>query len=382
MASAEVALQTQNKAASAAVDGGMVRFGSGFHDGGGLKLLELPETVLQNLIGEAGEIDPMCFKGEGADSLVFCTERQTFTVKVADTSNALFLAVPQAGDSLEIQGLTSQYYELVETTPRVEQLAALLDAAVYGGPAEEMDVDAGGLRTTTDDLLELVQASSIELQTALQAQHALEINGNWRKLSEPYSAKMFRMVLTVAVAEDLPLDQLSVKQLTASLAELEVPDFVIRCLLYQYGEPIPSETGEDDGDMFTLIEGKVCQYEAIDLLKLQDHWPLKPFEETWAEKIPDSMSIKREHLEGVGLISDTGAADGEQEISFFPALRLPIDLKLRMEALFAKQPVWSLKDISPYLSGVATEQLTVAKILFKHARGFKDAAGNKMFNKR
>lgn len=41
-----------------------------------------------------------------------------------------------------------------------------------------------------------------------------------------------------AVAEDWSLDKLSVSAAITSLAEHEVPDFVVRCLLQRFGSPI------------------------------------------------------------------------------------------------------------------------------------------------
>lgn len=78
-------------------------------------------------------------------------------------------------------------------------------------------------------------------------------------------------------------------------------------------------------------------------------WPFDDFMENWQENVPDTMQVDLSFLDGVALIAETGVAADEREISYFPAAALPIPLRKRMATLFAKQSVWSLAGITPYL---------------------------------
>ena len=142
--------------------------------------------------------------------------------------------------------------------------------------------------------------------------------------------------------------------------------------------------------------------------------------ETWQEKLPEGITADMDHLavslgrgsgrvavqaltpirhppppplprctfltsQGNALVYATGAGsgDGNRQIMYYPASTLPLDVKKRLAALFSQQAVWVLEDIAPYMEAAAVAtSTTVEKILFKHARSFKDKNGVKHYNKR
>ena len=90
-------------------------------------------------------------------------------------------------------------------------------------------------------------------------------------------------------------------------------------------------------------------------------------------------------LQGNALVYATGAGSGDdsKQIMYYPASILPLDVKKRLAALFNQQAVWVLEEIAPYMDAAAVAtSTTVEKILFKHARSYKDKDGRKHYNKR
>ena len=95
------------------------------------------------------------------------------------------------------------------------------------------------------------------------------------------------------------------------------------------------------------------------------------------------MEPALDDLAGYALVNDASTGEGAQEILHYPESALPADVKKRFEVLFAHRTVWALEDITPYLEPVALGGKTVANLLFKHARMFKNPeTGGKMYNKR
>ena len=113
-----------------------------------------------------------------------------------------------------------------------------------------------------------MQASPAELNDGLASVHAFEVDGHWRQLSDEYAAKVFTDVLNNAVAEDMPLGQMSVSKITASLVDQDVPEFVVKCLLQRFGSAVDAE-GEGEV-LYKLNEASVCKHEAIELFKIQE----------------------------------------------------------------------------------------------------------------
>jgi len=369
----------------------------------GLKLMELPNKEVEEAIASGSA--QLCFKAGRGESAVFCTETKTYNLRVADTSNTLYLSIPDPATekgkapACEVQGAVKEYFELEEIPPRVEQLTELLYKAPYSGALTEPDVD-GKLKKSFEELSSDVQASPAELKTALRKLHAFEFEGCWRVLADDYRAEIFRVILLSVVTEELSLERLSLQAVMKTIADHDVAEFVARAILETYGTAIID--GEDDAatgggaagagaaagdgdDYFRLSVDGICRFEALELLKLQERWPSESFYESWSEAVPDGMMIKPEFLHGLALASDGGTGGGGNELCYYPVAALPVNTKQRMVELFKKQKAWSMDSIRPYLTDLAIPPLTVEKILFKHARAYTDSSTGtkiKMYNQR
>lgn len=379
------------------------------------KLMELNDEVLAAI----KEGKNLYFKGEGSEDVVLCTETATFTVKTADTSNTLFLVPSHEGRGAmdfetdgagprHVVGQPMAYFELAATMPKLDKLKELLKQNPYRGPEHETESPEG--KYTLEALYGLVQASERELRTALREAHAFphactitptredgrmdEAQSEdivcYRVLEETYAAHVLDLMLKCALTEDWPLDKFPLKACAQQLHEHDVPDFVIRVLLTQYqqqGEDhdLPSMHVDSDGsgeEYYALSEEGICRFRAREFLTMAQRWEYDSFVATWESSLPDGMKADPRHLQGLGLISESGEDERRQKtISYFPVDSLPEDPKARFARLFEVRPIWDLESITPYVTPITSKNSTLEALLFKHARSYnKD--GKKVYSKR
>ncbi len=93
-------------------------------------------------------------KGDADDDAVLCTDAQTFSIKVAETSNTIYLVPPHGEDaalpasgtqSRRIIGTAQTSFELARIRPAFSRLKGLLNQAQYAGEQAEV---AGALVRT------------------------------------------------------------------------------------------------------------------------------------------------------------------------------------------------------------------------------------------
>ncbi|CAB4032442.1 Sister chromatid cohesion DCC1, partial [Paramuricea clavata] len=213
------------------------------------KLLELPSGVLDSFQNK----ESVVIRGELQDDAVLCTEKETFDLKLADTSNTMLLApntllpeMPEfkSSESIresEICGCVSVYYELRQRLPKLQKLRKLLEETAYRGETFEKQIKDGFARYTLEDLRERVQASEKELREGLKKLEALEMNGYWRILETEYCEKVVVAILNLMEENSWSYDRVPMKETCDVLEELE-PRFVISHCLQCYGEAVSMET--------------------------------------------------------------------------------------------------------------------------------------------
>jgi hypothetical protein len=93
-------------------------------------------------------------KGDADDDAVLCTDAQTFSIKVAETSNTIYLVPPHGEDaalpasgtqSRRIIGTAQTSFELARIRPAFSRLKGLLNQAQYAG--EQAEVAGAHVRT-------------------------------------------------------------------------------------------------------------------------------------------------------------------------------------------------------------------------------------------
>ncbi|XP_021914090.1 sister chromatid cohesion protein DCC1 isoform X4 [Zootermopsis nevadensis] len=270
------------------------------------KFLELDSTLLNNL--QNGQ--SLVFRGTKDENAVLCTNKQTYDVKEAETSNSLLLlpdlrwpaqqTVAETGRMLEekqVLGVFHKYYELRICKPKLRKVHQLLEKCLYRGPEYEDDIVKTGVKLYTfQDLLDNVQASKLELKAELKENMAFCING----------------------------------------------------------EPL-----------YRLLEARVCRFLAEVLLRQAGKFNLEEFLLSWQQSVPEGMQTSEKYLEGMALMDKNSKPE---VIWYFSEADLPEDINERIRILFQTREKWTLDEIRPYVQRLATEKVNVNALLTKYAR--------------
>ncbi|XP_060520577.1 sister chromatid cohesion protein DCC1 [Cylas formicarius] len=332
------------------------------------RLLELNPELLKAI----EEKQPLCIKGSHDEDVVICSENITFHVVEAETSNSLLLVEPlkfaeeikksseHFVHKVEIASIFHNYLEAIVSKPYLRKLYQLLNETVYKGPEREYEIDQTKLYSLSD-LKEVIQASNMELQQAIESMDTVVIEGNVRVLDFEYHFRVLSYMLKLIDSNSWPLDQIDYDVTIESLAEI-VPTEVVSGLFEKYTE---ASRKLDHVQLYRYKEDKVCQFFAKVLLREADGFNLNDFLQAWGESVPEGMVPNEEMLYGIAII------DRKSNPNIIWALEesnLPEDVTERFNYLFDIKEKWSVPEITPYIRRLATDKIDVNALLAKHAR--------------
>jgi len=349
---------------------------------GEYKLLELPTKLVEVL--KVG--DRLTVRGDDDDEAVLCTNKETYSLKFADTSNALLLVPdlstnksPDFGEDTslvkrEVVASFDTAFEIKPVRAKLERLKHALDACAYRG----RDKDGDDLpSTTTSDLLDVIQASEGELMTALKKLGAIKIDGNWRCLDLSYQEKAFAQVLAVVEEKCWTCDLIPLSECCDVLDEL-YPRFIIEHCLQVYG----TQVNDSDGNLvaptsYCITEDRVCSFYAEYILRPAGKFNYHEFLEAWKQSVPEGMECKDSHLLGIALKDEKSHPP---VIWHFTDRELSEDPAERFNTLFKEQAKWKRPELEPYLSSLLTPGQAVNSLLLKFARCSTNASGEKVYS--
>jgi len=341
--------------------------------GENIKLLEVTPEVADGL--EAGEV--LTMRGDEGDNSVICSEKKTFEIKEAETSNSLLL-VPQLSFPEQIavsesrklgwtsvKGVFHKYLELVEVRPKLRKLKEILSETPY---TEDSKKD-GQTGPTFKNLLDRVQASEEELRVGLREFECLEIDGMWFTLDQDYQMKVLSYILRFFDENSWKFDCVHKAETVLAISDL-VPSEIVGQVFDVYCSPM--EGGTDDE--FSLNKDKVCRFYGDFLLAVNTAYLLTEFLEMWQNAVPDGITTDLTQLAGLVLVEDKDPP----VIKRFAESTLPLSITERLCVLFTARERWTLDEISPFVSSLTTTKLNVNALLTKHARAL-NMGGKKYF---
>ncbi|XP_033614823.1 sister chromatid cohesion protein DCC1 [Fukomys damarensis] len=315
----------------------------------------------------------LVIRGEKEEQAVLCSSDRTYELKVADTSNLLLcvpgcktpaqLAGQDAAPGLlhaEIFGFSNNYWELRRCRPKLQKLRKLLKENTYEGPDSPKEVDSNRSKYTTEDLLDVIQASEEEIMAHLQVLNACEIGGYWRVLDFDYEMKLLNHVTQLVDSESWPFSKVPLSVCLQELGPLEPEEMIEHCLKC-YGRKYV-----DDGEVyFELSADKICCATAQMLLQNAVKFNLAEFQAVWQQSVPEGMVTSLDQLKGLALVD----RHSRPEIIFLlKADDLPEGNQERFNALFSLREKWTEEDIAPYIQDLCGEKQTVGALLTKYAR--------------
>ncbi|CAK9830357.1 Sister chromatid cohesion protein DCC1 [Anthophora retusa] len=338
-----------------------------------IKLLELDEHLMKTI----SKGDSLTFQGNKQDSVVLCTKSQTYDVKEAETSNSCIL-VPNlslseqtkvvANDRItevyHISGVFHTYYEVKECEPRLEKLLSVLEPTSFKGVEYESSIPQE-LLYNWKRLQNEIQASEDELIQALNDYLIVTIDGYFRLISFEYEIRSLTLMLDLFDENSWELDEVDKEITYESLKEFVIkPIFDI--LFRKYAE-ISVKSKTDGTPLYRYKEEECCKSLAKVLLAASPVTEYKQFMESWCIGTPEKMKPKEEYLRGIALVTWNNSTV-KKEVVVFPEIDLPKNINERFNHLFKTKDKWTVQEISPYISKLATNKMNVNALLTKYAR--------------
>ncbi|XP_073086117.1 sister chromatid cohesion protein DCC1 isoform X3 [Manis javanica] len=300
-------------------------------------LLELEPALCQQL--EAGH--GFVIRGDKDEQAVLCSKDKTYDLKIADTSNMLLL-IPgcKTADQLKM---------------------------------EETQCNIIHTEYTTEDLLDLIQASEEEIMAQLQALNTCEIGGYWRILEFDYEIKLLNHVTQLVDSESWSFSKVPLNICLQELGPLEPEEMIEHCLKC-YGKKYV----EEGQVYFELSTDKICRATAQMLLQNAVKFNLAEFQEVWQQSVPEGMITRLDQLKGLALVD----RHSRPEIIFLLKVDdLPEDNQERFNSLFSLREKWTEEDIAPYIQDLCGEKQTIGALLTKYSRS-SIQNGVKVYNSR
>ncbi|NXI33699.1 DCC1 protein, partial [Sterrhoptilus dennistouni] len=329
----------------------------------------------------------LVIRGEKDEHAVLCSKDKTYDMKIADTSNMLLFvpgcktpeelnADPASCNIIhpQIAGFSKNYWELRRCRPKLKKLRKLLMEDPYEGPDSQKDQTSTFSKYTTEDLLNLIQASEEEILHQLQVIDACKIEGYWRILDFDYEMKLLNHVTQLIDSESWPLSKVPLGVCLEELGTLE-PREMIEHILLSYGRKYTDDAGEV---FFEMREDKICRAIARMLLQNAVKFNLSDFEAVWQQSVPEGMTTRLDQLQGLALVDKNSRPE---TIFLLKVEDLPEDNQERFNSLFGIQQKWTEVDITPYIQDLCAEKQTVGALLTKYARS-STLNGVKVYNSR
>ncbi|CAH9147898.1 unnamed protein product [Cuscuta epithymum] len=337
-----------------------------------LMLLELDEKLLPEFLHQS-----VTLRGQPNEDAVLCTQSKTYALKFVGTSNSVFLIPPSDQSIIEDASLVLHSkdqmavssvlkvapgcMELVEVSPRLDKLKALLSQNPYGfGDDRASDMtDRSGFLYKWDDLVESIQASDGELAAGLQALPAVEINGYWRILDEQYMDGVLNMLLHNSVIKNWSLNMLDEDEVLQVLEGDGFPKKIAMHCLEVHG------SRDDEGLVWRMDEKRICVHFARGILRGGKKMKMEGFMEQWRLKIPDGMDVNFEMLEGEVLTEKMGIETWVYAFSVSSLSSVPAE---RFLMLFQERARWEWKDMQPYVRDLKVPGMSLEGLLLKYTR--------------
>lgn len=287
--------------------------------------------------------------------------------------------------------------ELVQAAPRLHALKTVLDDRPIGKDDDDvaaprdvgntqhdtpMDVGEKGeengvsepLGRTFEELLAVVQASSDELEAALEEKGAVCIDGRWRGVDPSYLGTLLELILLTVVEQGWSLDAVPAEGAAEVLTPHGYLPEVTKHCLRRFSKPVleKKEGGVDKEEsmqegVYALHAEAVCRHFGVKLLEERSRFEsLAGFEFEWKKVVPEGMTHvpRLELLRGEALIDPEGGTG----VQWLPVGKLPQDAGTRFQELFKIQSRWELPMLEPYIEGLAGPGETMEMLLLKYAR--------------
>lgn len=320
--------------------------------------------VNKGLIEEFEKTKKLVIRGAPDDFATLCTTDQVFEIKSAETSNTLLLASPIDSSSankengcvlLKVNSILHAKFELTQCVPKLKRIRQLLEQNTYRGHFDDDDDEENPKpKVTLDDLKNEVQASDRAIDAYLKKLHAINADGRLRVLDFDFRTKLIEYIFSLISIHDWSKESIPLDKCAYEMKEM-CPKNIAKQYLEQIG------TLSADGTTIALDGKAISIHYALDLLRNLEKMKLSEFLHCWRECVPAEFSIDVEQLKGFVIIS-------EDTITYVDIDQLSDRADERMRTLFMRKAMWTLAELEPFISPLATSTAEFNSLLTTHTR--------------
>lgn len=267
------------------------------------------------------------------DSVVLCTDDQTYEVKEAGISNSLLL-VPELklaqstsisplksptnhantsvekanpNDSIEsnegdsiiverkletkvVQTIFHEYFECREVKPRFRKLDEILRLTRYAGPEQEHAIQRSCL-FSFQQLLDTIQCSRAEFQQGLKSLRAFSFEDKMRVFDIEYEFRLLSIILGVFTENSWKYNEVDREITLNSITNTIAPPEIVLALFDLYAKPTEMASTSAK-QLFEYRTDLVCRTIALNILKQGSKFRHDEFMENWQLSVPEGFEIK------------------------------------------------------------------------------------------
>ena len=210
-----------------------------------------------------------------------------------------------------------------------------------------------------EQLLDCVQCSEAELLEGLQSADAIKVDENsWTVIDPDMRMRIISLICNVISENSWSWDNVPKQEALELIKNIEDENITSQ-VLDQYFSFHNNKNG--------VHRAKLCRFYGEYLLQSSSVFNFNEFLKIWQESMPiidtneEPFEAKVEHLEGLALINN-------DQIKYFPEVKLPTTIQDRLSVLFDAKEKWSLQEITPFVINMTTPKLNVKALLTKYAR--------------
>jgi sister chromatid cohesion protein DCC1 len=309
----------------------------------------------------------LVIRGDENENAVCWSNDKTFAFKVAEISNPLFASsnlilsdnkqIDNQTTTLKlakINFMTSTYFELSQTRPKLTKLKYLLELNLFCGTSNDL-LNNFSKKYTIDDFLNEIQSSETEIYTYLNYLEAYNIDGYWRLIDFDYFVGLVEQILKLIDENSWSYDEIQIEQLYADLKDLYP-----LCILKQF---VKYYLIKKDLQNYQINRLKICRLYAEILLKKTFKMRFDEFMNLWQKCVPFSMNIDVSMLNGLAYREDN-------YVVYLNLVDLPDDIDKRFKFLFEKRKKWSFDEIRNYFSDIIGSDLNT--LIVRNCRAFNE----------
>ena len=346
------------------------------------KLFQVTQDVLDQLIDTTThKKNHPAIKGLKADQAVLTTTDQSFTLRLAASSNSHLLIPQPPHDTTEnlphelgIVACLDEHFELVQTAPNLGRILQLVSAQPYSAQEAASASFNQNSRPTFEHLELAGQCSRQELRVALQRHRALEVSGRWCRLEPQLELDACVSLLHLVVEKGLHLDSVPVGECVRELTG-QYPEIVVRHCLRCLSTSATASPDEWESSLNSYeIElnpralSRLCAQKMFDETST---WPILEFMEAWQDNLPSGIETNRSDLDGLAIETD------EDRLRALDVSTLPHDPASRFAVLFNVKSRWAMEELRPYMVELLPPGKTVEHLVLRHARSVLDKDGSR-----